>query len=65
MQPSPLPAGPGQNEANVSSVTQIIPDFKAAVYKAVASVGQEKDFNTMVRLHNKVKLHEEKCRIQR
>ena len=35
------------------------------MYKTVASMGQEEDFNTMVRLHNEAELHEEKCRIQR
>ena len=35
------------------------------MYKTVASMGQEEDFNTMVKLHNDADLHEEKCRIQR
>ena len=35
------------------------------MYKIVASMGQEEDYNTMVRLHNEAELHEEKCRIQR
>ena len=35
------------------------------MYKTVASMGQEEDFNTMVKLHNETELHEEKCRIQR
>ena len=39
--------------------------LRAAVYKIVASMGQEEDFNTMVKLHNDADLHEEKCRIQR
>ena len=52
-------------DAHVSGVTQINPDIRAAVYKTVASMGQEEDFNTMVRLHNEAELHEEKCRIQR
>ena len=52
-------------DAHVSGVTQINPDIRAAVYKTVASMGHEEDFNTMVRLHNEAELHEEKCRIQR
>ena len=68
-------------DAHVSGVSQISPDirsvsqsvtvppfihlFRAAVYKIVASIGQEEDFNTMVRLHNEADLQEEKCRIQR
>ena len=45
--------------------SQISPDIRAAVYKIVASSGGEEDYNTMVTLHNKAELHEEKCRIQR
>ena len=58
-QPCPLSAGPGLFEANVSSITQIIPGFRIAVYKAVASMGQEKDFYTTVRLHKEAELHGE------
>ena len=55
-----MSVGPGWFEAHFSCVTQIIQDFRATVYKAVASMGQEEDFYTMVRTHNKVELlHEE------
>ena len=48
-----------QSKANPDLLT------RAAVYEIVASMGQEEDFNTMVKLHNDADLHEEKCRIQR
>ena len=35
------------------------------MYKIVASMGEEEDYNTMVRLHDEADMHEEKCRIQR
>ena len=46
-------------------MTQISPDIRAAVYKIVASMGQEEDYNTMVKLHDQADLLEEKCRVQR
>ena len=52
-------------DSHVSGAAQINPDIREAVYKIVASMGQEEDFNTMVKLHNDADLHEEKCRIQR
>ena len=35
------------------------------MYKIVASMGREEDYNTMVTKHNEAELHEEKCRIER
>jgi len=52
-------------DAHVSGVSLISPDIRGAVYKVVASMGQEEDYNTMVKLHNEADMHEEKCRIQR
>jgi len=48
-----------------SGKTQISPDIRAAVYKIVAGMGKEEDYNTMVTMHNEAELHEEKCRIER
>ena len=52
-------------DLHASNKTLISPDIRAAVYKIVAGQGLEEDFNTMVSLHDKAELHEEKCRIQR
>jgi len=45
--------------------TQISPDIRSAVYTCVASMGQEEDYNTMLRLHEEEELHEEKERLAR
>jgi len=44
---------------------QICPDIRSAVYSIVASMGQDEDYVTMVRLHSEAELHEEKERIAR
>jgi len=44
---------------------QISPDIRSAVYSCVASMGQEEDYNTMLRLHEEEELHEEKERLAR
>jgi len=44
---------------------KLSPDIRAAVYTCVASLGQEEDYNTMLRLFKEAELHEEKERIAR
>ena len=52
-------------DLHAASTTLISPDIRAAVYRIVANQGREDDYNTMVSLHDRAELHEEKCRIQR
>jgi len=52
-------------DLHTSGGVQISPDIRSAVYSIVASMGQEEDYNTMVRLHEEAELHEEKTRIAR
>ena len=52
-------------DQHASGKTQISPDIRAAVYKIVASMGKEEDYNTMVTMHNQAELQEEKTRILR
>jgi len=52
-------------DVHASGGAQISPDIRSAVYTIVASMGQEEDYNTMVRLHEEAELHEEKVRIAR
>ena len=49
---------------HVTGVSQVNPNIRAAVFRIVASMGQEEDYNTMVKLHD-VADTQEKCRIQR
>ena len=50
---------------HVTGVSQVNPNIRAAVFRIVASMGQEEDYNTMVKLHDDADTQEEKCRIQR
>jgi len=50
-------------DAHASGGQQINPDIRAAVYKIIASMGQEDDYNAMLKLHDQVDLHEERTRI--
>jgi len=52
-------------DLHASGGAQISPDIRSAVYSIVASMGQEDDYNTMLRLHKEAELHEEKSRIAR
>jgi len=52
-------------DLHASGGAQISPDIRSAVYTIVASMGQEEDYNTMLRLHKEAELHEEKSRIAR
>eukprot|EP00092_Neocalanus_flemingeri_P017029 GFUD01018417.1.p1 GENE.GFUD01018417.1~~GFUD01018417.1.p1 ORF type:complete len:864 (-),score=303.30 GFUD01018417.1:270-2861(-) len=52
-------------DLHASGGAQVSPDIRTAVYSVVASMGQEEDYNTMLRLHEEADLHEEKVRIGR
>ena len=52
-------------DQHASGKTQISPDIRAAVYRIVASMGKEEDYNTMVTMFNQAELQEEKTRILR
>jgi len=49
--------------AHAGGGAQISPDIRSAVYRCVASMGQEDDYNTMLRMHEEEELHEEKERL--
>eukprot|EP00092_Neocalanus_flemingeri_P031425 GFUD01034131.1.p1 GENE.GFUD01034131.1~~GFUD01034131.1.p1 ORF type:complete len:618 (-),score=220.02 GFUD01034131.1:111-1754(-) len=52
-------------DLHASGGAKISPDIRSAVYSCVASMGQEDDYNTMLRLHEEEELHEEKERLAR
>ena len=51
--------GQAEFDGHVSGVSQINPDIRAAVYRIVTSMGQEEDYNTMVKIHDGAETTEE------
>jgi puromycin-sensitive aminopeptidase len=51
--------------SHASGTTNISADLRGAVYRTVLSVGDEKTYDTMLRLYREADLHEEKDRISR
>jgi puromycin-sensitive aminopeptidase len=52
-------------DAHVAGTKSIHADMRATVYTCVGALGQASDYETMVKLHNKEELSEEKDRIMR
>ena len=44
--------GQAEFDGHMSGVSQINPDIRVAVYRIVTSMGQEEDYNTMVKIHD-------------
>jgi len=63
--PQLLQEAKSQFEAHVAKISQINPDLRNAIYRAVASDCDDKTFETFFQLHRETELHEEKNRIAR
>ena len=63
--PQVLQDAKSQFESHVAKLTQISPDLRAPIYRAIASDCDEKTFDTFFQLYRETDLHEEKNRIIR